>query len=229
VVLDIWTLILDSVSVGLFILAVVIARWALVGFKQSKQALREAASFVSVIVSALSPRIEGLEAGVNQLRGAMNKERNQFIDARDALNNLQSKYEELHSVIQALLSNDKRLIKELEELRMSQPVVPTPSPALISPISEASRPAITNDPVIDRLTPTERQTLEILSQGALPAPELGRRLNKSREHMARLMKKLYMEGYVDRDSDRSPFRYRLNDKLRSSLGDTVTASPSESP
>jgi DNA-binding CsgD family transcriptional regulator len=228
-VLDIWAVIVDSASVGLFIFAVLIARWALLGFKHSKQALREAASFVSVIVSALSPRIEGLEASVNQLRGAMNKDGKQFIDVRAALNNLQSKYDELYGVIQELLSNDKRLIKELEELRMSKPIVPKPSPAPIFPISEAPRPAITNDPVIDRLTPTERQTLEILSEGVLAAPELGRRLNKSREHMARLMKKLFMEGYVDRDSDRSPFRYRLNDKLRSSLGDSVTASPSESP
>lgn len=32
------------------------------------------------------------------------------------------------------------------------------------------------------------------------------------------MKKLYFEGYVDRESTRAPFRYRLNDKVRLSLG-----------
>lgn len=65
------------------------------------------------------------------------------------------------------------------------------------------------------LTPTEQQTVEILRrEGPKAAPELGKRVRKSREHMARLMKKLYMEGYVDRESNRAPFRYRLNEKVR---------------
>jgi DNA-binding MarR family transcriptional regulator len=80
------------------------------------------------------------------------------------------------------------------------------------------------------LTPTERQTIEILTrEGPKAAPDLGRRLKKSREHMARLMKKLYFEGYVDRETNRAPFRYRLNEKVRSNLAaDSISPKPSES-
>jgi DNA-binding MarR family transcriptional regulator len=81
------------------------------------------------------------------------------------------------------------------------------------------------------LTPTERLTLEILrDEGAKAAPEIGKRLQKSREHTSRLMKKLYMEGYVDRESNRAPFRYRLNEALRStfeSSSNTIRVKPSE--
>jgi DNA-binding MarR family transcriptional regulator len=68
------------------------------------------------------------------------------------------------------------------------------------------------------LTATERLTLEILrDEGSKGAPELGKRLNKSREHTSRLMKKLYMEGFVKRESNHTPFRYKLNDEVRSAL------------
>jgi DNA-binding MarR family transcriptional regulator len=81
------------------------------------------------------------------------------------------------------------------------------------------------------LTPTERHTLEILGrEGPKAAPELGRRMRKSREHMARLMKKLYLDGYVDRESNHAPFRYKLNERIGSVLQPsekTVTAEASE--
>jgi hypothetical protein len=42
-------------------------------------------------------------------------------------------------------------------------------------------------------------------------------MRKSREHMARLMKKLYMDGYVDRESNHAPFRYKINEKVLEAL------------
>jgi DNA-binding MarR family transcriptional regulator len=83
------------------------------------------------------------------------------------------------------------------------------------------------------LTPTEHETLEILRQeGPQAAPELGKRLRKSREHTSRLMKKLYLEGYVDRETNHAPFRYKVNDSLRLALerkDGSVTAKAPETP
>src|SRR5215813_2478329 len=48
-------------------------------------------------------------------------------------------------------------------------------------------------------TPTELQVLAFLSeQGPKSAPEIGRIVGRSREHSARLMKKLFQEGYLNR-------------------------------
>jgi CRP-like cAMP-binding protein len=82
---------------------------------------------------------------------------------------------------------------------------------IISPIGEAgSLSSIT--------TPTEMQVLSLLSEkGPLAAPEIGRLVGRSREHTARLMKRLYEEGYVKRDQNRIPFRYALVDRVRQSF------------
>lgn len=64
-------------------------------------------------------------------------------------------------------------------------------------------------------TPTELQVLNLLaSEGPKSAPEIGISVGRSREHTARLMKRLYEEGYVRRDQTRTPFRYSIVEKIR---------------
>ena len=200
------------VSVTLLVITILTARWALIGFRQSKQALREAASYVSVIVGALSSRIESLEEVSNQVRNAVGVLGADSEGLRKSDASLESRYRELGKSLEGLLTQHRQMLQELENLR-SRPVALPSQPR-----------AVQDDPVLDRLTPTERETLQILKDGPLHAPELGKRVNKSREHMARLMKRLYLEGYVDRETDRPPFRYKLNDKLLSSLGAPVSPS-----
>ena len=82
---------------------------------------------------------------------------------------------------------------------------------ILSPTGEiGSLPSIT--------TPTELQVLTLLAnEGPKSAPEIGRAVARSREHTARLMKKLYEEGYIRRDQTRIPFRYSLVDKVKGSF------------
>src|SRR5207245_11170922 len=54
-------------------------------------------------------------------------------------------------------------------------------------------------------TPTELQVLTILAnEGPKSAHEIGRVVGGTREHTARLMKKLYEEGYIRRDQTTIP-------------------------
>jgi len=67
-------------------------------------------------------------------------------------------------------------------------------------------------------TPTELQVLAMLAnEGPKSAPEIGRVVGRSREHTARLMKKLYEEGYIRRDQTRIPFRYSVVERVKQSL------------
>lgn len=211
--LTLYSTLISSVLLAMVIIA---ARWALKGFRQSKQALREAASYVSVIVGALSSRIESLEQVSNQVRDAIGALSAEWTGLRSSDVSLESRCRELEKSVQDMKAQHKQILHELENLR-SKPV-----PSVSEP-----RPTLEEDPVLDRLTATERETLQVLREGPLHAPELGKRVNKSREHMARLMKRLYLEGYVDRETERPPFRYKLNDKLRSSLGAPVSPSRPE--
>jgi len=74
------------------------------------------------------------------------------------------------------------------------------------------------EPALSKLTPTELRVLQLLAvEGPLPSPNIGRTVGKSREHTARLMKRLYEQGYVDRETSKIPYRYKLNEKVRGAL------------
>ncbi len=67
-------------------------------------------------------------------------------------------------------------------------------------------------------TPTELEVLSLLAgEGPKSAPEIGRVVGRSREHTARLMKRLFEEGYVRRDQTRIPFRYSVVERVKQSF------------
>jgi len=68
------------------------------------------------------------------------------------------------------------------------------------------------------LTETEVSVLEMLtSEGPKTAPETKERIKLSREHTARLMKKLYQEGYLERDTGKIPFKYSVKKEMEKIL------------
>ncbi len=77
---------------------------------------------------------------------------------------------------------------------------------------------IRRDKALAALTETEVVVLEFLSsEGAKTAPEIKEKVQLSREHTARLMKKLYEEGYVERETGKLPFSYRVKAEMEKLL------------
>src|SRR5215831_1498084 len=91
------------------------------------------------------------------------------------------------------------------------------------PIGEiGSLPSIT--------TPTELQVLTLLAtEGPKSAPEIGKAVARSREHTARLMKKLYLEGYIRRDQTRIPFKYSVVEKVKQAFGKNAVKDEAREP
>jgi len=86
----------------------------------------------------------------------------------------------------------------------------------VVPIEIRNAPVITlkRDKAMAALTDTEIAVLEMLSkEGAKTAPEIKERVHLSREHTARLMKKLYEEGYLEREAGKIPFRYTIKKEM----------------
>ncbi|MGB9134979.1 MAG: helix-turn-helix domain-containing protein [Candidatus Bathyarchaeia archaeon] len=74
---------------------------------------------------------------------------------------------------------------------------------------------IRRERALAQLTETELLVLEFLAtEGEKTAPEIRERVKLSREHTARLMKKLYEKGYVERSSNKIPFMYRLKEEMQ---------------
>jgi uncharacterized membrane protein len=83
---------------------------------------------------------------------------------------------------------------------------------------------IRREKAISQLTDTELSVLEMLaSEGPKTAPEIKERVNLSREHTARLMKKLYEEGYLERETGNIPFRYSVKKEMEKLLRKTETS------
>jgi len=114
-------------------------------------------------------------------------------------------------VTEAARNQDNLLgrITDLEE-RTQRPVAPETSIDAVIPIRQ--------EKALAAITPTELSVLEILaSEGQKTAPEIKVRVNLTREHTARLMKKLYEEGYLERTTGKIPFAYRVKEEMRKIL------------
>jgi DNA repair ATPase RecN len=97
-------------------------------------------------------------------------------------------------------------ISSLEERTKAGPTVPEPSLQAAIPIKREKAMA--------QLTDTELAAMEFLAlEGPRTAPEVKERVRLSREHTARLMKKLYEEGYLERDTSKIPFKYSVKKEM----------------
>lgn len=73
---------------------------------------------------------------------------------------------------------------------------------------------IRRDRALAPLTETELSVLEfIASGGEKTAPDVKERIKLTREHTARLMKKLYQEGYLERRSEKTPYAYTVKEEM----------------
>jgi hypothetical protein len=61
-------------------------------------------------------------------------------------------------------------------------------------------------------------------EAPLTSREIQRRINKSREHTSRLLKKLYSENKVMRDGSNRPFKYKITNEGRKLLERTTNSS-----
>jgi DNA repair exonuclease SbcCD ATPase subunit len=87
---------------------------------------------------------------------------------------------------------------------------------------------IRREKAMSQLTDTEVSVLEMLAtEGSKTAPDIKQRVRLSREHTARLMKNLYEEGYLERETGKIPFRYSVKKEMEKLLKKTENQ-PSQS-
>jgi hypothetical protein len=99
--------------------------------------------------------------------------------------------------------------KDLSKLA-SQPRIIAPSQSSV----EAPIPLQEKD-ILHELTETELEVLKMivdLNEGTVP--EIRQQINKTREHTARLLKKLYDKGFIDRNTSSMPYRYSIRKEIR---------------
>jgi len=109
----------------------------------------------------------------------------------------------------------KKKVKTLEkpEMEKQEFVVPKPN----------TTPRVPNMSFEDSLT----RVLKLITNGPMTSRDVEVTFGKSREHVSRLMKKLFEDDFVGRDTSARPYRYTITEKGRgrigSSEGDVVYA------
>jgi chromosome segregation ATPase len=141
----------------------------------------------------------------------------------EQMNQISSKITELSDLTQQFPEHLTGVTQKITEVTKSQEElrerIASLESKLVAPeLNIESAIPIKQDKALASLTPTELSVLEILAnEGEKTAPEIKTRVNLTREHTARLMKKLYEEGYLERTTGKIPFAYRLKEEMRKIL------------
>jgi chromosome segregation ATPase len=150
------------------------------------------------------------------------------------VDNIEKKLAPIESKLRAISESDESVLSKIAKVDTKTHNIEAAHQTLKTKITEleeqvqklAAVPEIKSEPVIPirrdkamaALTDTEVAVLEMLSaEGSKTAPEIKDRIRLSREHTARLMKKLYEKGYLERETGKIPFRYSVKKEMKKFL------------
>jgi len=100
------------------------------------------------------------------------------------------------------------LREDIQNLARRRPVI------AVQPSVEGAIP-MRQDAVLDQLTPTELGVLMLIEETEeASGPAIREKVNKTREHTARLLKKLFDSGFIDRNTSGMPYRYSVRKEIK---------------
>jgi DNA-binding MarR family transcriptional regulator len=119
---------------------------------------------------------------------------------------------EMGSKVEGIKAAQGKVLQKIGEIEKLKQEVYVPDAKI-----EAAIP-IKKEKALAPLTETELFVLETINkEGEKTAPEIKEKVGLTREHTARLMKKLYKDGYLERDTHKMPYIYRLKEEMQKIL------------
>jgi DNA-binding MarR family transcriptional regulator len=119
---------------------------------------------------------------------------------------------EMKSEVEGIKEAQDKVMQKLVEIEKIKQEAYVPEVKI-----EAAIP-IKREKALEPLTETELMVLETIGrEGEKTAPEIREKIGLTREHTARLMKKLYKDGYLERDTHKMPYVYRLKEEMQKIL------------
>lgn len=197
------------------------------------EAHEEAKNLVSDIVVSFNKQAERHEEKLDAVirKTLAVTSRNSVIESR--LENQENKTTQISTRISELSSQQQEMQSHLNNLDQKITQITTTQETLLARLAGVEEKAqrttsleqnieavipIRQEKALAPLTPTELAVLETLAnEGEKTAPEIKAKINLTREHTARLMKKLYEAGYLERTTDKIPFAYRIKEEMRKFL------------
>ncbi len=144
-------------------------------------------------------KLKNIESAVMNLKSDINEA---LIKSERALETSETTNQDVQKIFKRMNEIERMLIEVKERIERKPVKIEAPIP-------------IDDKAVLDGLNDTELKILMILDEleeGTVP--EIRRRINKTREHTARMLKKLYDKGFIDRNTSSIPYRYYLRKEVK---------------
>jgi hypothetical protein len=183
--------------------------------KMAQTEYEESKSTVSNITMGFTRQVKKMETDLDRIEREANSARymaDQALkaprgDSDAALKGLE-KVNELSERVDTIEKSIQDMKTDLTRLSAQ----PRPAPATTR--VDAPIP-VQGEDIFQQLTETEMEVLEMivdLDEGTVP--EIRGKIDRTREHTARLLKKLYDRGFIDRNTSSMPYRYSIRKEIR---------------
>jgi hypothetical protein len=165
-------------------------------------------------ISQVNDAIEAIHSKERKIESKMDRQGKQLIDLLKKMetfstNGIPKQLEDLNKRIDVIDDLRQTIDQRIKLIEKSQRQRARTTEARI----ETAIP-IKKESALAPLNETEILVLEYLAkEGEKTAPETQKEVNLTREHTARLMKKLYEGGYLERDTKKMPYVYSLKDEM----------------
>jgi hypothetical protein len=215
------TLIITTIT--LFIL-ILVASW--IFYRKIKLAqlnYEESKASVDTITFSFTRQIQKVETEIRRLIKEINLTKNlaneainaHKINSQATLKGLEEiqKVDSRIDLIQLNLKEIKQEVKKLSE--QPRQIIEQKTTEVDAPIP------VQSEDIFKEVTETELQVLKLivdLNEGTVP--DIRKSIYKTREHTARLLKKLYEKGFIDRNTSSMPYRYYIRPEIKDILLNT---------
>jgi len=186
--------------------------------KRAHEAYEGAKSIVDSIVSVFNRQLLKIEKSFSSLESRVIKadisSEEAYRLSKEVKESFERTLDDLQNISKRVEENEKAIATFKNEFQyISKKTAYSPSFKKI----ETAIP-IQSNIVLDQLTDTEIEVLEIIDdKGEASVPEIRSKINKTREHTARLLKKLYDNGFIDRNTNTMPYKYYIRKEIKETI------------
>lgn len=198
--------------------------------RKTREKYEEAKDIVKDIVISFNNQLQRLEERVGLVGHKL-----EFLSVKtedvtgitDQLKKYETRLSDITVKVDTIVGLDEQLLPQIEKINERIDKVVEAQEKMEQRISKPQEVKIEGvipikrERALAQLTATELRVLEILAnEEQKTAPEIRSEIGLTREHTARLMKKLYQKGYVERDEAKTPYAYRIKEEMRKILKKT---------
>jgi hypothetical protein len=202
----------------------------LISYRRIREGSREYATAKTSLEDIVLSFDRDLNAQKTRIQDVVERSENAWLENKRKMEKMISEAVDIKNDIEDLAKADQRLLmkhealeKRIDQLFSRQMETPKEEGAVkssgreveMSPVAVQPAMVIGRERALAPLTDTELKILKVLgSEGEQTASQIRRVIALTREHTARLMKKLYVRGYVERNTTMMPYVYRLKKEMK---------------